>query len=138
MLNTMERQESELPNKSLQQYSTQVHQIFGFLLRIAGHLLALENILIKPQNLALTRKMILLSKFNMEAGLQRQNAQKMMSHSLELKSKTFNLVKLQHSQVIIYNLGLSFLMSKFDGILGMAFPTISVLGMRPVFYDMVD
>ena len=40
--------------------------------------------------------------------------------------------------LIIYNLGLSFLMSKFDGILGMAFPTISVLGMRPVFYDMVD
>jgi len=33
--------------------------------------------------------------------------------------------------------GVSFVAGRFDGIVGMAFPSISVNGMPPFFYDLV-
>lgn len=138
MLNTMDKSELELLLNPSVLYSIQDHQIFGCPQKNADyHLLAIftnTSIVIKAPAMFL---MVPNSTSPMDQVLLQDSSDKIQSVWLEFMPTMLFLVKLQPLLVHFYhNIGISFLASRFDGILGMAWPSISI-DHCPLIFDLL-
>lgn len=138
MPNIMAKLELEPHLKLLELSSIQDHQTCGYLQKNANyHQLAISINISIAQRVQPIKQMDKNSTLPMVQVQLWDSLEKMLPLSLGLELKILSLVKLLNFKVF-FNifLGISFLASKFDGILGMAWPAISVDNL-PLIFDLL-
>jgi len=134
----MAKLELEPHLKLLELSSIQDHQTCGYLQKNANyHQLAISINISIAQRVQPIKQMDKNSTLPMVQVQLWDSLEKMLPLSLGLELKILSLVKLLNFKVF-FNifLGISFLASKFDGILGMAWPAISVDNL-PLIFDLL-
>lgn len=138
MLNIMDKLASVLLLKHSVLYLIQVHQIYGFHQNnVNFHLLVIYIDILIVQRVQHMQQMVKNSILLMDLVQLLVLLELMLLLLLGLELRNLISDKLLNYRVYIYlNVGISFLASKFDGILGMAWPAISVDNL-PLIFDLL-